>query len=115
MASMTQCPTSFSGNLSSKPTASDLLRSSNNGVCGVPLRALGRAQLGAKRSDFSISAKVRKTKKHEYPWPEDPDLNVKGGVLTHLSPFKPLKEKPKPVTLAFEKPLMDLQKKIIDV
>ncbi|XP_057808052.1 acetyl-coenzyme A carboxylase carboxyl transferase subunit alpha, chloroplastic-like [Salvia miltiorrhiza] len=115
MASMTQCPTSFSGNLSSKPTASDLLRSSNNGASGVPLRALGRAQLGAKRRDFSISAKVRKTKKHEYPWPEDPDLNVKGGVLSHLSPFKPLKEKPKPVTLAFEKPLMDLQKKIVDV
>nr|AIU99501.1 Carboxyltransferase alpha subunit of Heteromeric ACCase [Salvia miltiorrhiza] len=115
MASMTQCPTSFSGNLSSKPTASDLLRSSNNGASGVPLRALGRAQLGVKRRDFSISAKVRKTKKHEYPWPEDPDLNVKGGVLSHLSPFKPLKEKPKPVTLAFEKPLMDLQKKIVDV
>ncbi|KAH6762009.1 acetyl Co-enzyme a carboxylase carboxyltransferase alpha subunit [Perilla frutescens var. hirtella] len=115
MASMTQCPASFTGNLSSKPTASDLLRSSNNGTSGVPLRTLGRAQLGAKRRDFTISAKVRKVKKHEYPWPEDPDLNVKGGVLTHLSPFKPLKEKPKPVTLNFEKPLLDLQKKIIDV
>uniref|UniRef100_A0A803N6M5 acetyl-CoA carboxytransferase n=2 Tax=Chenopodium quinoa TaxID=63459 RepID=A0A803N6M5_CHEQI len=65
--------------------------------------------------DLSVSAKLRKVKKHEYPWPEDPDLNVKGGILTHLSPFKPLKTKPKPVTLDFEKPLMDLQKKIIDV
>ncbi|KAI3447752.1 hypothetical protein Pfo_004417 [Paulownia fortunei] len=115
MASMTQSPVSFTGNLASKPTASDLLRSSSNGVCGVPLKALGRAQLGAKRRDFTITAKVRKVKKHEYPWPEDPDPNVKGGVLSHLSPFKPLKEKPKPVTLDFEKPLMDLQKKIIDV
>ncbi|KAI3473168.1 hypothetical protein Pfo_029896 [Paulownia fortunei] len=115
MASMTQSPVSFTGNLASKPTASDLLRSSSNGACGVPLRALGKSQLGAKRRDFTISAKVRKVKRHEYPWPEDPDLNVKGGVLSHLSPFKPLKEKPKPVTLDFEKPLMDLQKKIVDV
>ncbi|KAL0338226.1 UNVERIFIED_CONTAM: Acetyl-coenzyme A carboxylase carboxyl transferase subunit alpha, chloroplastic [Sesamum angustifolium] len=115
MASMAQSPVSFTGNLASKSTASDLLRSSINGACGVPLRALGKAQLGAKRRDFAISAKVRKVKKHDYPWPEDPDPNVKGGVLTHLSPFKPLKEKQKPVTLDFEKPLMDLQKKIIDV
>ncbi|KAL2481235.1 Acetyl-coenzyme A carboxylase carboxyl transferase subunit alpha [Abeliophyllum distichum] len=115
MASVTQSPVSFTGNLASKPSASDLLKSSSNSVCGVPLKALGRAQLGAKRRDFTISAKVRKVKKHEYPWPEDPDLNVKGGVLSHLSPFKPLKEKPKPVTLDFEKPLMDLQKKIVDV
>ncbi|KAL3826097.1 hypothetical protein ACJIZ3_022126 [Penstemon smallii] len=114
MASI-QSPLSFTGNLASKPTASDLLSSSSNGVCGVPLKALGRAQLGAKRRHFTVSAKLRKVKKHEYPWPEDPNPNVKGGVLGHLSPFKPLKVKPKPVTLDFEKPLMDLQKKIIDV
>lgn len=55
--------------------------------------------------------------KHEYPWPDElePDLNVKGGILSYLSEFKPLKEKPKPVTLPFEKPLMDLEKKIMDV
>ncbi|KAL8494927.1 hypothetical protein ACS0TY_019193 [Phlomoides rotata] len=45
----------------------------------------------------------------------DPDPNVKGGILSHLSHFKPLKEKPEPVTIDFEKPLMDLQKKIVDV
>ncbi|KAL0333228.1 UNVERIFIED_CONTAM: Acetyl-coenzyme A carboxylase carboxyl transferase subunit alpha, chloroplastic [Sesamum angustifolium] len=101
MSSMTQTPASFAGNLASKPTASDLLRSSSNGVSGVPLKALGRAQLGARMRKFSITAKVRKVKKHEYPWPEDPDPNVKGGVLSHLSPFKPLKEKPKPVTFGF--------------
>ncbi|KAH6798385.1 acetyl Co-enzyme a carboxylase carboxyltransferase alpha subunit [Perilla frutescens var. frutescens] len=116
MATMIQSPMSYTGNLAVKPTASDLLGSSSNGVCDVPLKALGRARLGAtKRRDFAIVAKVKKGSKHEYPWPEDPDLNVKGGVLSHLSPFKPLKEKPKPVTLDFEKPLMDLQKKIIDV
>ena len=71
--------------------------------------------MGPARRGLSIVAKVRKVKKHDYPWPQDPDPNVKGGVLSHLSPFKPLNEKPKPVTLEFEKPLMDLQKKIIDV
>lgn len=57
-------------------------------------------------------------KKHEYPWPENPDQidpSVKGGPLSYLSHFKPLSEKPKPVVLPFEKPLMDLQRKIIDV
>lgn len=115
MATMTQSPVSFTGKLVLKPTASDLLGSSSNGVCDLPLKALGRARFGAKRRDFAIVAKVRKGKIHDYPWPEDPDLNVKGGVLSHLSPFKPLKEKPKPVTLDFEKPLMDLQRKIVDV
>lgn len=115
MASVAQTPVSFTENLSSKPTASDLLRSSSNGACGIPLKALGRAQLGEKRRDFTICAKVRKVKKHEYPWPDDPDPNVKGGILSHLSHFKPLKEKPKPVTLDFEKPLVELQKKMIDV
>lgn len=107
---MTQSPVAFTGNL-----ASDLLRSSSNDLYGVPLKALGRSQLGAKRRDLTITSKVRKGKNHEYPWPKDPDPNVKGGILSHLSHFKPLKEKPKPVTLEFEKPLMDLQKKIVDV
>lgn len=99
-------------------TFTDLLRSSSNGVSGVPLKTtLGRARLlsGAGKVEFAVVSKLRKGKKHEYPWPKDADENVKGGVLTHLSPFKPLKEKPKPVTLDFEKPLMDLEKKIIDV
>ncbi|KAK7294633.1 hypothetical protein RJT34_17523 [Clitoria ternatea] len=96
-------------------SASDLLRSSTTGFNGVPLRTLGRERLAMRRRDFTVASKLRKVKKHEYPWPDNPDPNVKGGVLSHLSPFKPLKEKPKPVTLEFEKPLVDLQKKIIDV
>lgn len=96
-------------------SASDLLRSSTSGFSGVPLRTLGRSRLVLKRRDFTVSSKLRKVKKHEYPWPDNPDPNVKGGVLSHLSHFKPLKEKPKPVTLDFERPLVDLQKKIIDV
>ncbi|XP_050381482.1 acetyl-coenzyme A carboxylase carboxyl transferase subunit alpha, chloroplastic [Argentina anserina] len=94
--------------------ASDGFRSSSNGATGVPLRALGKARFGVKRN-LAVTAKLRKVKKHDYPWPADPDPNVKGGVLTHLSHFKPLKEKPKPVTLPFEKPLVEIEKKIIDV
>ncbi|KAK9073050.1 hypothetical protein SSX86_007372 [Deinandra increscens subsp. villosa] len=115
MASVSQSPVNLSGSLPSATSASDLLRSSINGVNGVPLKTLGRGHAEPRRKGLNIIAKVRKVKKHEYPWPQDPDPNVKGGVLSHLSPFKPLKEKPKPVTLEFEKPLMDLQKKIIDV
>ncbi|KAF1883819.1 hypothetical protein Lal_00038311 [Lupinus albus] len=96
-------------------SALDLLRSSTSAFSGIPLRTLGKARLVLKLRDFTVSCKLRKVKKHEYPWPDNPDPNVKGGVLSHLSPFKSLKEKPKPVTLEFEKPLVDLQKKIIDV
>ncbi|XP_030537140.1 acetyl-coenzyme A carboxylase carboxyl transferase subunit alpha, chloroplastic [Rhodamnia argentea] len=98
--------------------ASDLFGgSSGDGAGDFSLRALGRARLGTRggRGLTVVTAKLRKVKKHEYPWPEDPDPNVKGGILSHLSPFKPLKEKPKPVTLEFEKPLMLFEKKIRDV
>ncbi|GER25959.1 acetyl-coenzyme A carboxylase carboxyltransferase subunit alpha [Striga asiatica] len=115
MASMTQSPVSFSGNLASKLPASDFLRSTSNGLCGVPLKMLGKAQLGVVRRDFSVTAKLGKKKKHKNPWPIDPDLNptdLKGGFLRHLSPFKPLTEKPKPIILDFERPLINMQKQL---
>ena len=109
----------------SGPSALDLLRgSTSNGVLGVPLNFLGRSRVRAdlRRKSLrgvNVVAKiVKKGKvKHEYPWPDEigPDPNVKGGILSYLSEFKPLKEKPKPVTLPFEKPLMGLEKKIMDV
>ncbi|KAJ0963807.1 hypothetical protein J5N97_028929 [Dioscorea zingiberensis] len=64
---------------------------------------------------LSISARIKKGQKHEYPWPDDIDPNLESGHLSYLSHFKPLTQKPKPVTLSFEKPLVDLEKKIIDV
>ncbi|MBA0717714.1 hypothetical protein Golax_005506, partial [Gossypium laxum] len=64
---------------------------------------------------FRVIARVKKGKKHDYPWPDNIDLDIKDGHLTYLSHFKPLAEKPKPVTLPFEKPLVDLEKKIIEV
>lgn len=97
--------------------ASDHLRSSSSCINGVPLRELGRTRLffAGRRRDFSVAAKLRKVKKHEYPWPENPDPNVEGGVFTYLNRFKPLKEPPKPVILDFEKPLLDLQQKVDEV
>ncbi|XP_010262746.1 PREDICTED: acetyl-coenzyme A carboxylase carboxyl transferase subunit alpha, chloroplastic-like [Nelumbo nucifera] len=101
---------------SSGTSASDLLRSSSNGLSGVPLRLFGRARLGVLfKKEFTVTAKIKKGKKHDYPWPDNPDPNVKGGVLSHLSHFKPLAEKQKSVTLDFEKPLVGLEKKIEDV
>ncbi|KAJ6808981.1 acetyl-coenzyme A carboxylase carboxyl transferase subunit alpha, chloroplastic [Iris pallida] len=112
-------------NFSAAP-ASDLLRSSRSAANGVSLRFLARSRIpaaarwwkGSPPAGVVMAKIVKKGKtKHEYPWPDElePDPNVKGGVLSYLSHFKPLKEKPKPVTLPFEKPLMDLEKKIMDV
>ncbi|KAK8944088.1 hypothetical protein KSP39_PZI008646 [Platanthera zijinensis] len=67
------------------------------------------------RCRFSISARIKKGQKHDYPWPDNIDPNLKSGHLSYLSNFKPLAEKPKPVTLDFEKPLVELEKKIADV
>lgn len=69
----------------------------------------------AKENRFHVVAKIKKGKKHDYPWPDNMDPNISSGFLTYLSHFKPLAEKPKPVTLDFEKPLVDLEQKIIEV
>ncbi|OVA14085.1 Acetyl-CoA carboxylase [Macleaya cordata] len=81
-------------------------------INGVSLKGkrVSRVQKGYK---FSVFAKVGK--KHDYPWPDDLEPDIKSGPLPYLSYFKPLTEKPKPVTLGFEKPLVDLEKKIIEV
>lgn len=88
--------------------ANDLVTSSN---C-VWLRYLGCSRNGNR---LRIVAAIRKGKKHDYPWPDNIDPLSTTGALTYLSSFKPLPEKPKPVTLDFEKPLVDLEKKIIEV
>lgn len=62
-----------------------------------------------------VVARIKKVRKHEYPWPKEIDPNLQSGHLSYLSSFKPLTKKPKPVTLAFEKPLLDLENKIAEV
>lgn len=72
-----------------------------------------------KKRELVISAKIRKGKKSaetEYPWPEKLQVgNEMEGSLAFLSRFKPLPNKPKPVTLPFERPIVDLQNKIDEV
>lgn len=67
------------------------------------------------RNKFCVFAKIKKGKKYDYPWPDDMDPDISSGHLSYLSHFKPLTEKPKSVTLPFEKPLVDLEKKITEV
>lgn len=80
---------------------------------GIWLKDLGGSRQGNAKKSRVISG-VRKGKKHDYPWPDNIDPESKS-PLTYLSHFKPLEEKPKPVTLAFEKPLIDLEQKIVEV
>lgn len=116
MPSVSHPPLTFTWNLATGISASDLLHCSSNGVVGVPLKSLGRAQFGATTRDFALSAKNRKGKKHEDPIPwSNVDPNDDGEILRAISPFKPLEEEQKPVILDFEKPLVNLQKKIMEV
>lgn len=99
----------FGNELFATDTRGNLMRTSNR----VHFKYLegSRTRNGKK---FHVFAKVRNWKKHDYPWPDDVDPNTES-PLKYLSNFKPLDEKPKPVTLAFEKPLVDLEQKIIEV
>lgn len=92
----------------------DAHKSTSRGIGGAWLKHLWHQRVGSGYR-LSVSARIKKGQKHEYPWPDDIDPNIESGHLAYLSHFKPLQEKPKPVTLPFEKPLVDLEKKIIDV
>nr|ACT83680.1 chloroplast carboxyltransferase alpha subunit [Brassica napus] len=110
MASMSHSSIALCG-ASASASASVLLSTT-----GVSLRTLGRAMVAStKRSNLYVTARLKKGKKFDHPWPSNPDPNVKGGVLSYLSTFKPLGDTQKPVTLDFEKPLVELEKKIVDV
>ncbi|XP_056174210.1 acetyl-coenzyme A carboxylase carboxyl transferase subunit alpha, chloroplastic-like isoform X1 [Syzygium oleosum] len=100
-------------NATKELSASDLLRSSSRGS----YKYWSKLSRGSRKQyRYCIFAKVNKGRKHEYPWPDNLDPNIPSEQqLTYLSHFKPLAEKPKPVTLPFEKPLMDLEQKIVEV
>ncbi|PHT40568.1 Acetyl-coenzyme A carboxylase carboxyl transferase subunit alpha, chloroplastic [Capsicum baccatum] len=85
----------------------------NKRLYGLNLKDLESPKLRTRKK-FRMGAAIRKWKKHDYPWPGDIDPDIKT-PLKYLSYFKPLDEKPKPVTLAFEKPLLDLEKQLIEV
>lgn len=92
----------------------ELQRSPFRGISGDWLNHLQHSR-GDSGYRLSVTARIKKAQKHDYPWPDNMDPNIESGHLSYLSHFKPLKEKPKPVTLPFEKPLLDLKKKIMDV
>ncbi|KAJ6825040.1 acetyl-coenzyme A carboxylase carboxyl transferase subunit alpha, chloroplastic-like [Iris pallida] len=92
----------------------DARKSPFRGIGGAWLKHMRHQRVGSGYR-LSVSARIKKGQKHEYPWPDDIDPNIESGHLAYLSHFKPLQDKPKPVTLPFEKPLVDLEKKIIDV
>lgn len=101
-------------NLRKQVFGAELPRSSFRGIRGDWLKSLKHSG-GRSGCRLNVTARIKKAQKHEYPWPDNIDPNIESGHLSYLSHFKPLKEKPKPVTLPFEKPLLDLEKKIIDV
>lgn len=103
----------FSSHASSTFLASDAYTRLSRKSNGIRLKDLRGSRLGNGRK-FRVVCGVRKGKKHEYPWPDNIDPESKS-PLAYLSHFKPLEEKPKPVTLAFEKPLIDLEQKILEV
>lgn len=117
MTSLSHSPVPFTWNFASSTSASDLLRCSHNNVIGMPLKPLGRTQFGISRKAFTVSAKLfRRKKRHSYPWDgEDRNPKTFGKLCRGIHPFKPLKEKPKPVILDFEKPLVALREKMIEV
>ncbi|KAJ7570357.1 hypothetical protein O6H91_01G116800 [Diphasiastrum complanatum] len=102
------------------------LQSSRNGMgcCSGAARFASLARTIIKQRPnreagfFCAGAKIRKGKKStetEYPWPDKINLDEQGSCLKYLSRFKPLAAPPKPVTLPFERPLADLEKKIDEV
>ncbi|CAM6084733.1 unnamed protein product [Calypogeia fissa] len=108
--------------------SSSRLQSSRNGIAaegGSAASDFGGAKFSSrngicsnKDAVVSVSAKIRKGKKSletEYPWPEKFKGDEQDGYLKFLSRFKPLPNKPKPVTLPFERPLVDLENKIDEV
>ncbi|CAN6568064.1 unnamed protein product [Malus baccata var. baccata] len=94
--------------------ASELLRSSFTRANGIRSKDLEGHRIINQRK-FRVSAKIKKGKNYDYLWPHNIDPNISSGHLSYLSHFKPLTEKPKQVTLPFEKPLVDLNKKFTEI
>lgn len=59
--------------------------------------------------------KGKKSADSDYPWPDNLKGDEQEHYLAFLSRFKPLEFTPKPVTLPFEMPLVDLSNKIDEV
>ncbi|CAI5504010.1 unnamed protein product [Closterium sp. Naga37s-1] len=96
------------------------IRSSNSVSLPIP-KALSAGQIlpgGSAPQKLQIQAKILKTKRAprdpDYPWPDKYNAEEKG-FLAFLSKFKDVAKPTKPMALPFEKPLVDLEKKIEEV
>lgn len=108
---------------------SSALRSASNGIgmqCAAGGLAAGfRTQQQQKLQQERIgsvkviTAKIKKGKmgpEQEYPWPDKfPPGEITDGALKYLNRFKLMPNPPKPVTLPFERPIVDLENKIDEV
>nr|ASZ00170.1 acetyl-CoA carboxylase subunit alpha [California macrophylla] len=128
MALIAQPPMSLTGQ--PKMAASDLLRSSSSGIFGTPLNISTQPRLGMRSitsRESSVSTVTANLfdkfnfkklnfnlfKKRTPPKP----VVVEGPQKfpDHFTDFKPLKEKRKPIRLAFEKPLIEIEEKIAEL
>ena len=104
------------------------LRSGSNGIvmqcaglAGASFNGRAAASSGAqqRRGSVKVVAKIKKGKmgpEEEYPWPDKfPPGEITDGALKYLNRFKPMPNPPKPVTLPFERPIVDLENKIDEV
>ncbi|KAJ4788401.1 Acetyl-coenzyme A carboxylase carboxyl transferase subunit alpha [Rhynchospora pubera] len=93
--------------------ANPFLGGTGNGCMSVSVSVPHLAQ---NRVSIRVLARKGK-KKHERPWPDlnEIDPEWKPEHLMHLSPYKPLKEKPRMLNLQFEKPILKLKKRLDEV
>lgn len=75
---------------------------------------VGRQRLCVRAGNSKIQRGKKVSDTTEYPWP-DKATPGSGDSLSFLSRFKPLPNPPKPVTLPFERPLLELARKIDEV
>lgn len=96
--------------------ANPFLGGTGNGFMSVSVSVPRSAK---NRVSDRVVAKLSKRgkRKHERPWPDlnEIDPEWKTEYLMHLSPYKPLKEKPRMLYLQFEKPMLKLRKRIDEV
>ncbi|KAG0584737.1 hypothetical protein M758_3G232200 [Ceratodon purpureus] len=108
-------------------SASAGLRSASNGIVmqcagglvGASFNGAAAAAAGGRRGSVRVVAKIKKGKmgpEEEYPWPDKfPPGEITDGALKYLNRFKPMPNPPKPVTLPFERPIVELENKIDEV
>nr|ASZ00174.1 acetyl-CoA carboxylase subunit alpha [Monsonia emarginata] len=122
MALIAQGPVSLAG----KPAvgASDLLRSSSSGFYGASLNVPTQLRLGMRSksssgsrsrqglvSSFNVRAALWPFEKPEPELPRDLERKARGRRV-HYTKFRRLRETQKPIRLAFEKPLIQIEKQI---